>query len=234
MSDEAPKKGHGLRRKLVVGGVATTAALGLAVPVAFAQESDDAPTTEEAPEPDGDRAPFQRLVDEGVLSEEQATAVHDAFEAAKEGNEDLSREERQELKQSVLDGLVSDGTIDEEEAQAIEDARPRRGHHGGRNLDTVAEVVGIEPDALREQLQGGSSIADVAEANDVDSQTVIDALVAEMNERIAQGLEDGRLTEDEAAEKQANAAEKAEERVNRTGGERPMPQDGDDEAPAQS
>ncbi len=254
MTDETPTpKRSSLRRKIVVGGVATTAALGLAVPAVYAQESDDAPATE-APAPDAqapemDRQPFQHLVDEGVLTEEQATAVHDALEAARDENADLSREEREASKQEVLDSLVSEGTITEEQAQAIEDARPPHGHGHGHGLETAADAIGIEPDALREQLQSGSSIADVAEANGVDPQTVVDALVAEMNERIAQGVEDGRLTEDEAAERQAEAADRAEEIANRPGDERPMgpadgprrgPEDRDqapesqDQAPAQS
>lgn len=172
MTDETPTPKRGrFRRKLVVGGLATTAALSLAIPTAFAQESDDAPETE-TPSPESE-AP------EGAPAPEEGP----------------------------------------------------RCHGGGHAAETAAEVIGIEPDALREQLESGASIAEVAEANDVDPQTVVDALVADMNERIEQGLEDGRLTEEEAAEKQADAAERAEELVNRPGDERPERPEGAPQVP---
>ena len=58
------------------------------------------------------------------------------------------------------------------------------GHRGGMHLDTAAEVLGLTVDELRTQLQDGSTLADVAAAQDVDVDTLIDALVAEARERI--------------------------------------------------
>ena len=60
-----------------------------------------------------------------------------------------------------------------------------------------------EVDELQQSLQGGSSIAEVAETQGVDVQTVIDALVAaaqaELDERVAAGdLDEERATEIEA------------------------------------
>lgn len=48
-------------------------------------------------------------------------------------------------------------------------------------LATAAGVIGITEDALKTELQAGKSIADVAKANNVDLQKVIDALVAQEN-----------------------------------------------------
>lgn len=45
-------------------------------------------------------------------------------------------------------------------------------------LATAASVIGITEDELKAELEAGKSIADVAKANDVDVQKVIDALVA--------------------------------------------------------
>ena len=56
-----------------------------------------------------------------------------------------------------------------------------------------------------------------AEANDV--QVVIDALVAEVAGHLDLAVEDGRLTEDEAAARLAEMAERVTDRVH---GERPL------------
>ena len=58
------------------------------------------------------------------------------------------------------------------------------GHGGPLALDTVATVIGIEADALRDALRDGQTLAEVAAANGVEAETLIDALVAEANERI--------------------------------------------------
>jgi len=71
---------------------------------------------------------------------------------------------------------------------AAEDAEPWMGQGGGlrhrgpggapgARLETVAEVIGISVEDLRAALADGQSIAEVAEANGVDRQAVVDALV---------------------------------------------------------
>lgn len=95
----------------------------------------------------------------------------------------------------------------------------RRGHRGGCNLEDIAAAIGIEEDALRAELDAGQSIADVAEANGVDSAVIVDLLVDQAEERIAQKVEDGRITEEEAAEKLADVEERAEDRVERVRGD---------------
>ncbi len=87
----------------------------------------------------------------------------------------------------------------------------RRGHRGGRSLGTVAEVLGLEVDELRAQLQDGATIADIAGDQTDD---VIDALVTEKEERIAEKVEAGRITQEEADEKLAELEERITDRVN--------------------
>ena len=111
---------------------------------------------------------------------------------------------------------------------ADEEGRPEggrcRGGHRGPGLEVAASTIGIEEDALREALEGGQSIAEVAEANGVDPQTVIDALVADATENINQKVADGDLTQEEADEKLAELPERITARVN---GERPERPEGD-------
>jgi len=109
-----------------------------------------------------------------------------------------------------IDEKVADGDIDAERAEtlkaelaeritaAVNGERPafgrfgpggpgRHGHRFGHRLaglDAAAEALGIAVDELRDALDEDTSIADVAAERGVDVQTVIDAMVADANERL--------------------------------------------------
>ena len=85
---------------------------------------------------------------------------------------------------------------------------------GRIGLDAAAEVLGIEEDDLRDALRDGTTLAELATQNDVEVQAVIDALVAEGNERIDNALEDGRIDEAEAAERRTELTERITTLVN--------------------
>jgi hypothetical protein len=86
---------------------------------------------------------------------------------------------------------AQDGTEDTTAAAPAEDAgRPGMGEHRGESLEAAATAIGITADELRTALEGGQSIAQVAEANDVDVQTVIDALVADATERLEAAIDE--------------------------------------------
>src|SRR6185295_15246663 len=88
----------------------------------------------------------------------------------------------------TLQPLIDNGTITQAQADAVisalEAARPvdGRGHgrHGGPGLDAAASALGVSTDELRQSLDGGSTIAEVAQSKGVDVQTVIDAMVADL------------------------------------------------------
>ena len=107
----------------------------------------------------------------------------------------------------------------EQPAPAEGERGPCRGPRGGgKHLEVAAQAIGIEVDALREALRDGQTIAEVAQANDVEVQAVVDAIVADISARIDEGVANGRLTEEEADEKKAELPERVTARVN---GERP-------------
>jgi hypothetical protein len=137
--------------------------------------------------------------------------------------------------QDALDDLVAGGTLTQQQADAVEDAlrdaRPERPGPWGRGgpwgpgpgpfhgiarfgLDTAAEAIGIEPEALREALAEGQTVAEVAAANGVDAQVVIDALVAEVESQLDELVADGVIEEAERAEHVAEATERINEMVN--------------------
>lgn len=147
-------------------------------------------------------------------------------------DEQSARPEPGTRVREALQALVDDGTITAEQADAVAahlaTSMPGRGGHGdmggrghgGRAFDgtVVADALGITADELRTALQDGQSIADVAAAQGVDVQVVIDALVAEAETRIAQGVTDGRFTQEEADAKLTELTDRITERVNQTGG----------------
>lgn len=137
--------------------------------------------------------------------------------------------ERGTRLRETLQELVDDGTITATQADAVTEHlvaqapergghRADRGHRPGMDGEVVAELLGIDAAELRSGLRDGQSIAELAEANGVDVQTVIDALVDEAVDHIDLAVENGRLTEDEAAEKLVDVTERITARVN---GERP-------------
>jgi polyhydroxyalkanoate synthesis regulator phasin len=113
----------------------------------------------------------------------------------------------------ILERLVSDGVIDEGQAEAVGDAlrehamrHHHRRHHGHspdgleKSLDIVAEMLGIDEEALLAVLHSGRSIADIAGAHGVAASAVVDALAEEHDGYIDDLLGDGRITEEDAAE----------------------------------
>lgn len=89
---------------------------------------------------------------------------------------------------SVSGAQDDTSTTTEESATAVPESGTARGPgpfgHRGERLETVAELLGIEVEDLRAALSEGQSVAEVAEANGVDPQTVIDQLVADGTERL--------------------------------------------------
>jgi hypothetical protein len=148
---------------------------------------------------------------------------------------------RSEHLASTLAPLVEAGTITQAQADAviaaIEEAGPPEGGgrggpgmRGGPGLEAAAGAIGITEDELRTALRDGGTLAEVAEANGVDPQAVIDALVAELQTRLDEKVADGDLTQEEADEKLASGTERITERMTST-----MPERGEgrpEEAPA--
>ena len=132
----------------------------------------------------------------------------------------------------ALQPLVDDGTITAAQADAVvtqlKESLPERvPGHGGRDGGDhgrfgfpfdgeVLETLGIDVATLREQLQAGSSLAEIAEAQGVDVQALIEALVAEGSERIDEAVASGRIDEAEATARKAELETRITELVNKT------------------
>lgn len=143
-----------------------------------------------------------------------------------ETDTDAPRPDRSERLRELLQELVDDGTLTAAQADTVAthlvENAPERGHRGPRGGGVISEVItetlGLDAAELREQLQSGATLADIAASQNVEVQTLIDALVAEAQVRLDAAVADGKLTADEAADKAATIEERVTAGVN---GERP-------------
>ena len=148
-----------------------------------------------------------------------AGAQDDAVEA------EQAAPERGERISEALQVLVDDGTLTEAQRDAVvetlKNARPDRGEfreplgqRGPRVAGEIAELLGLEGNEIREALRNGSSIAELAEAQGIESADVVDAIVARAEERLDTAVENGRIDDTQAAEMLTRTAERAEDLVN--------------------
>lgn len=161
------------------------------------------------------------------------------------------RASRTDRLTETLAPLVEDGTLTQEQAEkvvaALEEAQPSGGKRGGggkgAGLDAAAEALGLTTDELREDLTSGeSTLADIAQAEGVDSSTLIEALVADATDKIAERVADGSLTQEKADEMLPSLTERITTMVEEGTGERGGAGRGDhgggersgDDAPAES
>ncbi|WP_432492324.1 hypothetical protein [Kineococcus auxinigenes] len=134
----------------------------------------------------------------------------------------------------ALAGLVGDGTITQEQADTVaetlnsSDALRGGGGHGGfgggraLDLDAAAEALSLSTDELRTALQAdGATLASVAADQGVEEQVLVDALVAAGEDRVQQGVTDGRLTQEQADERIAELPERVAATIDREFGAGP-------------
>jgi urease gamma subunit len=118
---------------------------------------------------------------------------------------------------SALAGSAVFGVVGIAGAQAGDDRPPmeegrRRGH--GQKLDAAAQALDLSAEDLRERLRDGKTLAQVAQEQNVDVQTVIDAMAAAASAHIDEEVQEGDLTAEEANERKANLEERITRLVN--------------------
>ena len=91
----------------------------------------------------------------------------------------------------------------------------RHGGHGPmQNLASVATALNMSEADIRTQLDSGKSLADIATAQNVSVQSVIDAVVADMKAHVATEVASGEITQTEADAKLADVVAHATDMVN--------------------
>jgi len=121
------------------------------------------------------KARLQTLVDDGTLTSSQLDAVVTALEAARPTGGGMGG--------GMAGGMGGHG----------HGGPGMGGARGGMRqemLTTAADAIGITADELKTAVQGGQTIAQIAEANGKSVQSVIDALVAQATTDLTQRITD--------------------------------------------
>lgn len=113
-------------------------------------------------------------------------------------------------------GDVETGSIDERSSDDADGRHGRGKGKGGKmgSPETLATALGVDTETLRSEFAAGKSIADIAAEQGIAIDTVVAALVTDLEEHLNEHVADGSLTEDEAAEKLASAEDRISEKVN--------------------
>jgi polyhydroxyalkanoate synthesis regulator phasin len=85
-------------------------------------------------------------------------------------------------------------------------------------LDAAAEALGLAVAGLRTQLEEGNTLAQIADAQGVDEDSLIEAILAPAAQRIQRAVERGRLTDDQASEALDRATEQVSEAIHKVPG----------------
>lgn len=163
----------------------------------------------------------------GVSGAQETTTTVEQ-QAGDQATSDTGRPDPSARFAETLAPLVEAGTITQAQADAViaalaeagppEGGRGGPGGHGGRmggrGLDSAATALGITADELRTALEGGQTIAQVAESKGVDVQTVIDAMLADLKTHLDEEVAAGEHTQEEADQKLADATERITDSVN--------------------
>ena len=127
---------------------------------------------------------------------------------------------------TVIDAMVTEATanIRDHITALVNGQLPRVREWGhfreGLRADfaKVADTIGITTDELKTAIQGGQSLAQVAEAHGKTAQDVIDVLVADATAKIDAKVASGDITSDRATQLKSNLTERITALVNHTGG----------------
>jgi len=202
-----------MKRVWKLVGIATlVAVLGVAAVGAVALAQDD----------DGTGFDFQQRFREAV-AEILGVAV-DEYDAALE-----------QAQGEVVDQALAEGWLTEEQAELLQwrmDQAPGparmdvgKGMHaftrgiggpGDGLVSTAAEVLDMSLTDLLTELQDGQSIADVAGEKGVDTQQIIDAYLAEINEDVDEAVAEGDMTQTQADYFLQRAEERALDQLDNT------------------
>ncbi len=178
-------------KRLLFLGLLVVALGAFGLGIAMAQEGGDGNGSDE-PKPADEL--IARVAEKLGISEEQ---LRTAF---------------QDAEQELVDEAVAEGRLTEEQATRIRERisegrifppfhRPdHKPYPRVRALivDSAATVLGLDKDALIEQLRSGQSLAEVAEAQGMNVEDFKTALLAQVKENLDAKVADGDLTQEKA------------------------------------
>ena len=131
----------------------------------------------------------------GSITDNPEATIDATLPHAQEGDEEAGDDE--EDKDEAVDGEE-----DEDEAGNDEEAGDDE-DEDFVDLEAVAEFTQLDYDTLRQGIEQGQSIAEVAQANGIDPQTLLDRLLIAEQDELNAAVAEGELTQQEATEELA-------------------------------
>ena len=215
------------KRKLAVGAAGLAVLAGSGGAYAAAAGTPQAAT----PRPTADRAAEQTAFLDDVAK--RLNVTREQLDAAVKG-----------AAEARIDAAVKDGRLTQEQGEAaknrLADGVPllggpglggKPGHPGGHGphmrfglgfgIEGAADYLGLTEAQLREQLQDGKSLADVAKARNKDVAGLKAALKANLTTKLDEAVKDGQLTEAQKTRILADADKRIDDLVNGTKPRRP-------------
>jgi hypothetical protein len=216
------------KRKLAVGAAGLAVLTGSGGAYAAA-----AGTPQVTPKPAADHAAEQKAFLDDVAK--RLNVTRDQLDAAVKG-----------AAEARIDAAVKDGKLTQEQGEAakkrlangvpmlggpILGGRPhgpggpgfgeRRGFGLGFGFEGAASYLGLTEAQLREQLQDGKSLADVAKAQNKDVAGLKAALKANVTKKLDEAVKDGHLTEAQKTRILADVDDRLDDVINGTPPRRP-------------
>jgi predicted DNA-binding protein (UPF0251 family) len=163
--------------------------------------------------------------------QERQAVINDAARQLGVEPQELSNALKQALKNRV-DAAVKDGRLTQQQAARLKERIDAGGaplfglgpgpgfrHHHGHGpfhmkFEAAARYLDMTRTQLREALQDGKTLAQVARDKGKSVDGLVDALVAEKQKRLEQAVQDGRLTEAEKDDMVAGLKERITDLVN--------------------
>jgi uncharacterized protein (DUF433 family) len=136
--------------------------------------------------------------------------------------------ETKDIDAALASGKITQPQADKAKANVLQQAQAEvngvEGKHGaGRKggaedpaeAQAVADAIGITPAVLATELQGGKTIAQVAQTHNADLQKVVAALVTIENKEIDAELAAGKITQPQADQKKATVQQHVQDEINK-------------------
>lgn len=216
-----------MRRTILGGGILLAIVAGvLAVGLASAQTSTPEPTVTDSPEKLGDRFKEELASQLGISVDELNTALDDTQFA-------------------LIDQAVADGKLTQSEAEKLK-ARVEEGSNlfpfGGIRdriehrlkvglVEAAAAVLGVDVSVVKDGLQNGDTLAEIANANGMSTDDFKTALLANVKSTLDTKVASGDITKEQADKLYERLSNNIDDIVNHEPGEygpRPFPGRGPD------
>lgn len=220
--------------KVGIAAVALVVLAGAAVGLVAAQEDGNTPTPAAQEQSDATAIPSG-----SDATPAEKDTLRDQFLDGLAEQLGVSREQLDQAigdsALAVIDQVVADGQLTEDEAARIRDLinsgefPPFFGRHGhgyggfahglcgGANLEDLAGFLGVEASVVRDGLENGQSLAQIAEANGKTRDELKSFLLSSITDKVNQAVADGKITQERADEKLENFSARLDDLIDRQG-----------------